>query len=88
MISPGCEITLFHSMFSGIPGTTRGVCNNGDIVGYNIGVENGSYTSKLDILVSPGLNGRTVECILDDGRTNMLINESTLSITTSKNHKV
>ena len=79
----GCEITLFHSEF-GIPGAARGVCNSGAVVGYNIGVENNCYTSNLDILVSPGLDGRTVECIMDDGVTNTLIDTATLSITTSK----
>ena len=79
VISAGCEITLFHSDF-GIPGAARGVCNNGAVVGYNIGVENDCYTSNLDILVSPGLNGRTVECIMDDGVINTLIDTATLSI--------
>ena len=82
-MSASCEITLFHSDF-GIPGAARAVCNNGAVVGYNIGVENNCYTSNLDILVSSGLNGRTVECIMDDGVTNMLIDTATLSITTSK----
>ena len=84
MISPGCEITLFHSQF-GVPGAARAVCNFGAVVGYNIGVENNCYTSKLDISVSSGLNGRTVECIADDGVRETLINTSTLLITTSKN---
>lgn len=79
----GCEITLFHSEF-GIPRATSAVCNNGAVVGYNIGVENNCYTSNLDVLVSSGLNGRTVECIMDDGVTNTLIDTATLSITTSK----
>ena len=83
VISAGCEITLFHSDF-GIPGAARAVCNSGAVVGYNIGVENNCYTSNLDILVSPGLDGRTVECIMDDGVTNTLIDTATLSITTSK----
>ena len=82
VISPGCEITLFHSEF-GVPGAARGVCNFGAVVGYNIGVENNCYTSKLDVSVSSGLNGRTVECILDDRVTETLINTSTLFITTS-----
>ena len=85
VISAGCEVTLFHSNFE-VPGTTRGVCNNGAVVGYNIGVENDDcYTSKLEILVSPGLNGRTVQCIIDNVTTSTVINTSTLIITTSKN---
>ena len=83
MISAGCEVTLFHSSF-GIPGATRSVCNNGAVAGYNIGVENNCYTSQLDILVSPQLNGRTVQCIIDDVVTNTVIDTSTLFITTSK----
>ena len=85
MISAGCEITLTHSEFV-VPGAAMRVCNiNGAIVGYNVGVENDCYTSKLDVLVSPGLNGSTVECMVDDGTTTKVINISTLSITTSKN---
>jgi hypothetical protein len=83
VISAGCEVTLFHSEF-GVPGAARGVCNSGAVVGYNTGMENNCFTSNLDILVSPGLNGRTVECIIDDGVTNTLIDRATLSITTSK----
>ena len=83
MISGNCEVTLSHPEFV-VPGTVRGVCNEGAVVGYNIGVENNCYISKLDILISPGLNGRTVECIVDDGVTTTVINVSTLSITTSK----
>ena len=83
VISAGCEVTLFHSEFDD-PGAARAVCNSGAVVGYNIGVENNCYTSNLDVLVSSGLNGRTVECIMDDGVTNTLIDTATLSITTSK----
>ena len=83
-MSAGCEVTLFHPEF-GVPGATRGVCNNGTVVGYNIGVENDCYISQLDILVSSGLNGSTVECIIDDVTTNTVIDTSTLFITTSKN---
>ena len=83
VMSAGCEITLFHSEFE-VPSATRGVCNNGAVVGYNIGVENDCYTSKLDILISPGLNGSTVKCISVDGPTERVINTSALFVTTSK----
>ena len=83
VISGNCEVALFHSQFRD-PGATSGKCNNGAVVGYNIGVENNCYTSKLDILISSGLNGSTVECIVDDVTTNTVINMSTLVITTSK----
>ena len=51
VISAGCEITLFHSMF-GVLGAARRVCNFGAVVGYNIGVENNYFTSKLNIIIS------------------------------------
>ena len=51
MISDGCEVTLFHSQFR-VPGATRGICNNGAVVGYNIGVENDCYTSQLQYIIS------------------------------------
>ena len=82
VLSAGCEVALLHSAFGG-PGARR-VCNNGAVVGYSIGVENNCYTSNLDILVSPELNGRTVECSIDDGVTITPIGTATLSITTSK----
>ena len=83
VILGNCEVTLFHSDF-GTPDGTKGVCNNGAVVGYDVGVESGCYTSKLDILVSSGLNGGTVECFFDDGTINRMINSSTLLITASK----
>ena len=85
VISAGCEVALLHSNF-GDPGAARRVCNNGAVVGYSIGVENNCYTSQLDILVSPELNGRTVECSIDDGVTISPIGTATLSITTSKTY--
>jgi hypothetical protein len=83
LISAGCEVALLHTEF-GVPGAARGVCNSGAVVGYNIGVENNCYSSNLDILVSPELNGRAVECSIDDGVTITPIGTATLSITTSK----
>ena len=76
------EITLFHSDFQ-VPGAARDMCGNGTVVGYNVGVQSNCYTSRLDIIVNPRLNGSTVECHIDNGSISTIINTSTLFITTS-----
>ena len=60
---------------------TSGMCNNGAVSGRSIEVINSSYISQLTIRVSNGLDRRTVECSIDDGREEILINSSTLLIT-------
>ena len=61
----GNEIILIHSNFIG---RTSG-CNDGAIVGQSISVNNGGtcFTSQLNVTVSNGLNGKSVNCSLDSG---------------------
>ena len=75
------RISLFHSQFS--EGTV-GTCNNGAIVGRSIGVENSSYTSRLDVLVSPDLIGTNISCSYDDGLNEFNRGNSTIILTTGK----
>ena len=59
-IENGNSIVLRHSLFDS--GGIAGVCSNGAIMGRSIGVENGCYTSQLNVTVDPTLNMRTVRC--------------------------
>ena len=60
------EITLLHSRFSSNSATSK-VCNNGDIVGKSLRVEDDCYTSQLSVKVSSNLIGKTVKCLYDNG---------------------
>lgn len=76
VIAAGCEVTLVHAQF----GTSAafGVCNNGAVVGRGTRVDNSCYSSQLSVYVSPDLDGRTIDCSVDDGREVSLINSTTL----------
>ena len=60
---PSNEITLRHSAFENATGT----CNDGNIVAYNIDVDiaNNSYSSQLNVTVSPEMHNGTIECVRD-----------------------
>jgi hypothetical protein len=44
-----------------------GVCNNGAIVARSLSVEGNNYTSQLDVIVTPDIVGKSVECLHDSG---------------------
>ena len=72
------EIHLLHRKF--VNGTS-GVCNNGAIVAYSIGVIDNRYTSQLNVTVSPEMDNRTVECAYDDGITETIVGVRTVILT-------
>lgn len=76
-IVAGCEIALLHNQFN----TDFGTCNNGAVVGRGVRNESNCYTSQLTVLVTPDLNGRTIECHSDDGVREILVNFTTLLLT-------
>ena len=76
----GNEIILRHNDFEG---SVR-ECNNGAIAGYGTQIDGDCYTSRLDVTLSPELNGRTVTCSVDDGNNVMSMGTRTLMITTGK----
>lgn len=43
------------------------VCNNGNIVGWIVRVENGVYTSQLNVMLTSDIVGRSIECAYDNG---------------------
>jgi hypothetical protein len=74
-----CTIFLRHNRFDQ-SGGVDGACNNGDIIGRSLRVEDNCYTSQLSVTVSHTLNNKTIACILssDDGLIN--IGNSTLKV--------
>ena len=56
------EVTLNHSLFdNGVPEPR--ICNDGNIVAYNIDVTNNIYTSQTNVTVSPKMHKGTAECV-------------------------
>ena len=76
----GNEIPLRHNQAEG----DMGECNNGAIIGYGIQFVSNYYTSRLDVTLSPELDGRTVTCSVNDGNNVMSVGTRTLMITTGK----
>ena len=61
---PQDEILLHHSYFTSAGGST-GTCNNGAIVGQSLGVQGNSYTSQLNVTITPETAGKTIMCAYD-----------------------
>ena len=59
------EISLVHSRFN-TPSGAFGLCNNGAIKGYSIGVEANYYTSQLNVTMLPSTSGKSVSCSHDN----------------------
>ena len=75
-------ITLRHDRFAG-SGTSR-ICNSGNIVGRSLNETNGCYTSLLEVNAKTEMNGQTVSCIHDNGRSSSVIGSIVISVTTGK----
>ena len=71
-------ISLPHFGFA----SNRGECNGGEIVAFGVLSANGCYTSHANITMSRDVEGREVQCALDDGRiqtsTLIMIGNSTI----------
>ena len=55
------EISLRHNRFTE-PMGARESCNNNFIIGQSLRVENGCYTSELNVTVTLDKVGKTIEC--------------------------
>ena len=76
------EITSAHGNF-GKPASDR-ECSNGRIVGRGLSVDNGCYTSQLNVTFEPGLQNRTVVCSVDDGTQSNEVGRDVLCASTGK----
>ena len=74
-----CTIVLRHNLFGQSGGVPR-TCNNGDVTGRSLRVEDDCYTSQLSVTVSRTLNNKTIVCRLlsEDGLVS--IGNSTLKV--------
>jgi hypothetical protein len=79
------EILLRHSQFESQ--MASGECNNGAITGRGIRNLDDAFTSQLNVSVTTNLQGKTVECIYDNGTTTT-IGSSSIIITTGENRKI
>ena len=70
----GCEINLRHANFST---QIKIECGNITAVGQGLSKENGCYTSELTVVVRPSI---TIECAVDNGTAERVINSSKLII--------
>ena len=78
---PTGEITLTNRNFE-TTGAFR-ACNNGRIVAHGLSVENGCYTSQLNITFDAGLQGSSIACSVDNGTHSREIGCDTILTTTS-----
>ena len=76
----GNQILLRHRNFeNGVSGT----CNDGEIIAYSSEVTNSSYSSRLNMTVTPEMHNGTVECI-QGGFTETSAGTCTLILATGK----
>lgn len=76
------QILLRHSQF-GSQGNAFGTCNDGAIVGQDIGVENNCYTSQLKVMVHSEVIGREIACYHDNNNREVLVDNTTIMVTTT-----
>ena len=74
------EISLLHNRFSSTKGD-YGSCSNRAIVGRSLSAEGSSYTSQLNVTITPDTAGKTIECLHDDGLVATLVFASQIPIT-------
>ena len=74
-----CSLVLRHSQFES---GTRKICeNNQNIVAQTIGTVNGTYTSQLTVNVSNDLIGLSIECVHDNGGSEVEIGIEIIKLT-------
>jgi hypothetical protein len=56
---------LMNIQEGGVPNAR--ICNNGSIAGRLIRVENGRFTSQLNVTLTSDIVGRSIECAYDNG---------------------
>ena len=58
------RVILSHSLFK-LTGGSIETCNNGDVVGQSLGVQENNYTSRLNVTITPYTAGQTITCAYD-----------------------
>ena len=78
-------ILLRHSQFESQ--MAIGVCNNGAITGRGVRSLDNAFTSQLNVSITASLQGKTVECVYDNG-TATTIGRSSIVITTGPGESI
>ena len=74
-------IEFVHNHFQG-EATKYRTCNNGSIAGRIVRAENNSFTSQLNIILTPDIAGRSIKCAYDNGTIHRV---GSLNLTTGYN---
>ena len=75
------EISLRHGEFEDT-GHANGTCNGGDIFARITRDGGDRFTSQLIVNTSLDMNGREIECAVDDGRDRTPVGASMITLTT------
>ena len=80
----GAEINLLHAQFVSTEGAFGNVnCSGGAIRGRSLRIENDRYISQLSVTpLSSDIDGKTIECSYDDGRTVTVIGNHSINLST------
>ena len=80
------EISLRHGEFEDT-GHANGTCNGGDIFARITSHFGDRFTSQLIVNTSLDMNGKEIECAVDDGRDRTAVGASIITLTTGWCHK-
>lgn len=79
------EIALLHNHFAG---GTFGVCSDGALVARSLSVEDSTYTSQLNVTISPEIAGKTIMTLcVHDNLSNIIIRVSYITPSTGNFHR-
>ena len=79
------EITLRHDRFTELVGV-RESCNDDSIVGQSLGVENGCYSSHLNVTVTLTNVGKTIECVYYNVTETTTVGLLNITLTSKNTH--
>ena len=75
------EISLLHIQYQ--LGNAIGVCNDGALVAYGIRKAENFFTSRLDVRLTAGLQGRTIVCsVVESDRNVTVLGTKTVIVST------
>ena len=78
------NIQLRHSRFNASSDTRiTGEC--GSLLAYEVASENNTFTSQLNVTITEEVVGQTVQCVYDDGGTEVIIGSDNLTLTSGEN---
>ena len=77
--SSGNRIVLYHSQFYL---HSMEECNLGNVVARSLGIENGTYISRLNVTIDEDMNMKTIQCVGGNVITQDVIGTHLISVIT------